>query len=181
MRNFNLFNLFVICLLSLSVFTTAKAQLEMPIGAPSKEAGKLQPRPNLFQELGLTGEQMQQIKRLNLERKPLLMEAQRRVREAMRNLDRAIYADTVNETEIAGRLKDLQTAQAEIAKLRLHNELEVRKLLTPEQLIKFRELRRRFAERRENFENRRRNKSDDVNPNAPNRRFNRQLRKIPHD
>ncbi|HEX8288227.1 MAG TPA: periplasmic heavy metal sensor [Pyrinomonadaceae bacterium] len=179
MRKFNLFNLMLICALSLFVFTTAKAQEEMPVGAPPKAAENLPPRPNLFQELGLTGEQMQQIKRLNSERKPLMQEAQRRVREAMRNLDRAIYADTVNESDVAARLKDLQTAQSEIAKLRSYNELEVRKILTPEQLIKFRELRRRFAERRENFENNRENKSGD--PNAPNRRFNRQLRKVPRN
>ncbi len=56
-----------------------------------------------------------------------MMDAQQRQREATRNLDRAIYADSLNEPEIAARLKDLQNAQAEIAKLRSLNELEVRK------------------------------------------------------
>jgi len=109
-----------------------------------------------------------------------MMDAQRRVREATRNLDRAIYADALNENEITARLKDLQNAQAEIAKLRSSNELEVRKILTPEQLVKFRELRQRFAEVRENFDNRRNNQPDNPNRNAPNRRFNRQLRRIPN-
>jgi hypothetical protein len=42
-------------------------------------------------------------------------------------------------------LKELQLAQAEAAKLRYLNELGLRKILTPEQLARFRELRQRFA------------------------------------
>ena len=182
MRNFNFYNLMLICLLSLSFFATTNAQEETTNADESRnENRRFSQRPNLLQELELTPEQIQQIKRFNENRKSSMIESQRRVREATRNLDQAIYADALNETEIATRLKELQAAQAEIAKLRSYNELEVRKILTPEQLIKFRELRRKFAERRENYDNRRNNKSDNPNRNAPNRRFNRQLRKIQTD
>lgn len=183
MKKFNLSNLMLICLLSLSFYTTASAQEEMPSGEePRNEHRRFsQNRPNLLQELELTPEQIQQIKRFNQNRKSSMIEAQRRVREATLNLDQAIYADALNEIEVGARLKELQAAQAEIAKLRSYNELEVRKILTPDQLIKFRELRRKFAERRENFDKRRNNKSDNPNRNAPNRRFNRQLRKIQTD
>jgi Spy/CpxP family protein refolding chaperone len=181
MKKFNLFSFLLVCLLSLLSFSTANAQEEMPpADAPQKEFNRPAPRPNLLRELGLTPEQIQQIKQLNSDRKPLMMDAQRRVREATRNLDRAIYADALNETEIAARLKDLQNAQAEIARLRSSDELKVRKILTPEQLVKFRELRQRFAGARENFGNRRNNQTDNPNRNAPNRRFNRQLRRFPN-
>jgi Spy/CpxP family protein refolding chaperone len=181
MNKFNLFSFLLVCLLSLLSFSTARAQEEMPpVDAPQKEFNRPAPRPNLLRELGLTPEQIQQIKQLNSDRKPLMMDAQRRVREATRNLDRAIYADALNETEIAARLKDLQNAQAEIARLRSSDELKVRKILTPEQLVKFRELRQRFAGARENFGNRRNNQTDNPNRNAPNRRFNRQLRRFPN-
>jgi len=180
MIKFKLFNFLLGGLLSITFFSAANAQEEMPPdNAPPKEFNRSAPRPNLLRELGLTREQLQQIKRLNFDRKPLMMEAQRRVREATLILDRAIYADSLNEPEIAARLKDLQNAQTEIAKLRSLNELEVRKILTPEQLIKFRGIRQRFAETRGNFDNRRNNQPDNPNRNAPNRRFNRQLRKIP--
>ncbi|MDQ3129970.1 MAG: periplasmic heavy metal sensor [Acidobacteriota bacterium] len=182
MKKFNLYKFLLIGLLSITFFSAANAQEEMPRGdAPAKEFNSPAPRPNLLRELGLTREQMQQIKQLNIGRRPAMMNAQQRQREATRNLDRAIYADSLNETEIAARLKELQSAQAEIAKLRSLNELEVRKILTPEQLVKFREVRQRFAEMRENFENRPNNRRNDRNRNAPNRRFNRQLRKIPND
>jgi Spy/CpxP family protein refolding chaperone len=74
--------------------------------------------------------------------------AARRLREANRSLDEAIYSDDVNEADFQARLKEFQAAQAEIARLRFESELGVRKILSPEQLFRFREIRRRFAERR---------------------------------
>ncbi len=106
-------------------------------------------RPNLLAELGLSREQIQQIRRMNQERRPAMMQAQRRMQEANRALDMAIYRDSVRDEEFQNCLKDVQAAQAELARLRFESELSVRKVLTPEQLVRFRELRRRFAEVRE--------------------------------
>jgi Spy/CpxP family protein refolding chaperone len=181
MKHFNLFKLLFIGLLMFGSVSVTLAQEETP-SAPDetqKESGRRRQRPNLLQELGLSNEQMEQIRRLNAERKTLMIDAQKRHREAMRSLDQAIYADTINESEIESRLKEVQAAQAEVARLRSMTELEVRKILTPEQLVKFRELRRNFAEKRENFQRRRENRRNQ-NPNSPNRRFNRHLRKIPN-
>ena len=114
-------------------------------------------RPNLLKELGLTPEQLEEVRRMNQARKPLMDEATKKVREANRALDMAVYADTLNEEEVAARLKDFQQAQAEAAKLRFCGELELRKILTPEQLTKFRQLRERFGRGREMRQNRRRN------------------------
>ena len=113
-------------------------------------------RPNLLAELGLTREQVQQIRRLNQERRPVMQEAQRRMREANRNLDMAIYGDAVSDAEFQTRLKEFHSAQAELARLRFEGELSVRKVLTPEQLVRFRELRRKFAEARKDNQQRRR-------------------------
>ena len=114
-------------------------------------------RPNLFAELGLSPDQLQQIRRLYQERRPRMMEARRKMGEAARNLDLAIYGDSVNEAEVQARLKEFQSAEAELARVRFEGELSVRKILTPEQLVRFRELRRRFAEeRQEDNRNRRR-------------------------
>ncbi len=172
--------LFIILTIAFS-FAGVRAQDETSPDAPKKEFRRRgERRPNLFRELGLTPEQMERIRQLNQNRKPLLQQAQRRVREATGNLDQAIYADAISESEIDARLKELQAAQADMARLRATGELEVRKILTAEQLVKFRDLRRRFAEMRENFNERHRDAPDDSNKNAPNRRFNRQLRKIPN-
>lgn len=124
---------------------------------PAEAVPDVQPAPNqpdgrgnMLRLLGLSTEQIQQIRRINQERKPLMEEAQHRFREANRGLDAAIYADEVNDAEIQARLKDVQTAQAEIQRLRYMNELAVRRILTPEQLVHFREMRERFEKARQN-------------------------------
>lgn len=112
-------------------------------------------RPNMFRQLGLTEEQLQQIRRINVERRPLMDQAQKRFREANLALDAAIYADQLNEGEIEIRFKALQLAQSEVAKLRYMNELSVRRVLTQEQLQRFREMRQNFERVRKNLRNRR--------------------------
>src|SRR5688572_4795087 len=117
-------------------------------------------RPNLLAELGLSPEQVQQIRRMNQERRPRMMEARRRMGEARRSIDMAIYGEAaVSDAEFATRLKEFQAAEADLSRLRFESELAVRRVLTPEQLVRFRDLRRQFAEQRRN--------------NAPARRFER--------
>jgi len=167
MKKFKLFNLIFAVLFLTLTFTAVNAQDQPPPDAPKPQFNEPR-RPNLLQELGLSQEQRQQIRRLNADKRPLIREAQMRLRQANRNLDQAIYADDVDETEIQARMKELQLAQAEVIKIRSLTELAVRKILTPEQLVRFREIRRQFAERLENRQNQRKNPITD----APNRRKN---------
>jgi Spy/CpxP family protein refolding chaperone len=107
-------------------------------------------RPNLLAELGLSPEQIQHVRRMNQERQPQIRRARMRMADAQRSLDMAIYGDTlVTDTEFQTRLKEFQAAEADLARLRFENELSVRKVLTAEQLVRFREIRRRFAEARQ--------------------------------
>ena len=127
-----------------------------PEGPPPERGIAEERRPNLLRELGLSREQLQEIRRMNQARRPLMEEATRKLREANRALDIAIYADSLNESDVAARLRDFQLAQSEVAKLRFQGELELRKILNPEQLNKFRALREQFGTRREMRQNRRR-------------------------
>ncbi len=111
-------------------------------------------RNNMLRRLGLSADQIKQIQRLNQERKPLMNEAQMRFRKANRALDEAIYADAVNNVDVQARLQEVHLAQAEVAQIRYMNELEVRKILTPEQLVRFREMRTRFERTRGRFRDR---------------------------
>jgi len=104
-------------------------------------------RRDVLAELGLSQEQKQQFRRNNQAHRPLMNAAQQRMREANRELDVAIYADVVSEETIRAKLRAFQEAQAEVNKLRFMNELAIRKILTAEQLMRFREMRRLFAER----------------------------------
>ena len=141
--------LFLIILIALAATASViRAQDGPPPGdGPRDDHGD--GRPNLLAELGLSPEQVQQIRRMNQERRPAMMQAQRRMREANRALDMAIYRDTVKDEEFQTCLKEVQAAQSDLARLRFENELSVRKILTPEQLVRFRDIRRRFEEQRE--------------------------------
>ena len=109
-------------------------------------------RTNALRQLGLTREQFQRIRALNQERKPLMDAAQTRLRQANRDLDAIIYADNATDAEVQTKLKDFQSAQAEVARIRFMNELGVRRILTTDQLVKFRLLRQRFEQARVNSE-----------------------------
>jgi len=166
MKKLNLLTLIFVALLTVS-FSTVKAQDETaPTDTPVQNFNK-KPRPNLLAELELTQEQIRQIRRLNREKQPLLREAQQRLGEAKRNLDLAIYADTIDESDFQAKLKEVQTAQAEVFKIRSATEFAVRKLLDPRQLVKFREVRQRFAQAIEN----RLNQPGNRRQNNPNRRL----------
>lgn len=111
-------------------------------------------RPNLLRELGLSLEQIREIREINQSNRENMRAAQEKVTEARRNLDMAIYSENTNEATVKQKLKEFQDAQAEIARIRALTEFSIRKILTPEQLIRFRELRQRFEQmRRERQQN----------------------------
>lgn len=154
--------LFILLLLTLG-FSAVKAQ-NTGINAPKRQFDEPR-RPRLLQELGLTQEQIRRIRQINIENRNKIRGANFRLREANRNLDAAIYSDVADQTLIETRLREFQDAQAEVARIRALTELEIRKVLTPEQLVKFRELRQKFQQMREN----RRDDFDVPASNPPNR------------
>lgn len=156
-RNFSIILIGVILFLSAivgygqeKVPGEAKPQQTPVPGANSGQGN----RPNLFAQLGLTPDQVQQIRRLNIERRPLMEAAQQRLRQANHALDEAIYSEQpAADSAIDECIKEFQAAQAEVAKLRFTNEFAVRKVLTPEQLTRFRNIRRSYEHRRQMMEN----------------------------
>jgi Spy/CpxP family protein refolding chaperone len=139
MKRFSFYNLIFAELLLIFAFSTAQAQFLNPASGENAP-----PRPNLLSELNLSNEQIQRIRRLNKEKRPMMQEAQRRLREAINALDAAIYAETENEAEIQARVNELALAQAEVIKNRTIIEREIRRILTPDQLARFRALRAEY-------------------------------------
>ena len=150
------------CLATSSVFAQDETdQEENPI--PRQKA-----RPfRIMQELGLSREQIQQVRRINQARRPIMQDAQRRWRLAQRDLDLAIYADDSTEEQVKELTKAAQLAQAELFKERTLTEYLIRKVLTPEQLVKFRALRQQLIEDRLNIRN---NPNSQENPNNQQQR-----------
>lgn len=132
--------------MSALAFTTAGAQIRNP---PPQDIGDdfapQTKRPKLLDELGLSREQVQQIRRINQERKPFMQEARRRLDEANRALDEAIYGDNIaSDAEIQSRMREVQQAHAEVIKNRTISETAIRRVLTPAQVGRFRQLRQEF-------------------------------------
>ena len=153
MRYPRLFLVFITVIVAMSIAAFGQS-------APSQEGSQDEKtdgnRPNLFSELGLSPDQRQQIRRINQARRPRMIEARMALGEAQRKLDMAIYADSLNEADVQARLREFQMAEAELARLRFESELSIRKVLTPEQLVRFRDIRRQFAEERRRNGNQRR-------------------------
>lgn len=103
----------------------------------------------LVTTLGLNNEQIKQIRLINQQRRPQMQKALKNLRIAKDELDEVIYSDMVDETTIQTKLRAVVVAQGEITKIRTMSEFAVRSVLTPEQLVKFRELRNRIKEQRE--------------------------------
>lgn len=154
MKKFNFLCLVLIGFLIAFSNAAVKAQDEMSETPNHRRGGER--RPNLLKQLDLSPEQVQQLRRITAEKKPLMREAQIRLREANRNLDQAIYADNADETDIQSRVKEVQTAQAEVTRIRSLNELAVRRILTAAQLVKFRDFRQQFMQKKNNRQNMRR-------------------------
>jgi len=136
--------LLLVLLLLASFGVVAAQDGPPPDGAPPTDAAQSPKRPNLLAILGLSPDQQQAVRRINQRRKPLMEAATARLRAANQALDDAIYSDNVDEAVFQARLKEVHVAQAEVVKLRFTSELEVRKILTPDQLSRFRELRQRY-------------------------------------
>jgi len=164
MKKINILSLIFTCCLIALTFTGVKAQ-EQPQQTDNPNQAD---RPfKIFQELGLTREQIQQIRRINQERKPIMQNAQRSWRQANRDLDLAIYADDSTDEQLKELTKTAQIAQSELLKERTLTEYLIRKVLTPEQLVKFRQLREQIRQRIENLKNQ--NKQNDESQRPVNR------------
>jgi Spy/CpxP family protein refolding chaperone len=107
-----------------------------------------QTHADMLAELGLSQDQAQVLRRMNAERRPMVEAANKRLREANRALDQVIYGDAVDEMDFRARLKEFQEAQADVTRIRFENELTLRRVLTPDQLVKFRAIRQRIADER---------------------------------
>lgn len=126
----------------------------------------------IAEALGLSQEQIQQIRQINQQGRFQMREAQQRFRQVRAELDEYIYTDTINETTLQTKLRAVVEAQAEVIKVRAMTELAVRNVLTPEQLVKFRNLRNRIRQQRRNNMQQRQQQLQNrrmINPNQRDR------------
>lgn len=113
-----------------------------PTNRPGTQNQNAPARPrSLLDLLNLTPEQRQQIREIRRRNNRNGQLVATRLRQAQRALDEAIYADQLDEHEIEARIQELADAQAAVTRHRARVELEIRRVLTLEQLRLFRQLR----------------------------------------
>lgn len=168
MKRLNFSILFLLAMLLTCSFSTVTAQENAPDTPPDNQ----QNRPRLLAALGLSPDQIQQIRRINQENRPQLRAANQRLREANRSLDIAIYSDAADEADIKLKVKEVHAAHNEMIIIRAKTEFAVRKVLTPVQLSKFREIRQQSIADKENLPRLRNNQR----VNTPNTPLNNRLR-----
>lgn len=142
---------FILMTLSLGAVDSFSQQGSMPNDRANsgRPAGPPQDiRANMLRRLGLTSDQVALLRKMNAERLPKTESAQLRLRQANRSLDEAIYGDSFSQELYESRLREVQEAQAEVTRLRFEGELAIRKVLTSEQLLRFRAMRERFEQLR---------------------------------
>jgi Spy/CpxP family protein refolding chaperone len=143
-------------------------------GPPPDDGGPERSRLQMIADaLKLTDEQKQEYRRINMKQREELRVAQAAFKLAREEADVAIYQDQFNEAEVTAKIRKVAEAQATITGVRLRTEVAVRGILSAEQLIKFRELRERFAEENRRADQRRklnqirRNRKDRIRRDNP--------------
>jgi Spy/CpxP family protein refolding chaperone len=147
--------------------------LGLVISATAQDQTMPPPPADPIQQLNLTPEQRQQIRRFMADTQQERQNTNRRLREANDALDRALDADPIDENVIEQRINDVAAAQAAQTRMRAHMELRVRRLLSTEQLATLRQLKLQIRDvmnpqRQNNPNNPRRPNADAFRP-APRR------------
>ena len=115
----------------------------LAISAIAQETPQEPPAPpaDPIQQLNLTPQQRQQIRRLTAESQQERQMTNRRLRMANAALDQALDADPLEENLVEQRIKEVADAQAAQIRMRAHMEMRIRRLLNSEQLATLRRLR----------------------------------------
>jgi Spy/CpxP family protein refolding chaperone len=128
----------------MTTFRTISAAVFLVFGIVISTVAQDPPAPataDPIQQLHLSPEQRQQIRRLTAETRDERQNTNRRLREANAALDQALDADQIDENLVEQRINEVAAAQAAQTRLRAQMEMRVRRLLNPEQITTLRRLR----------------------------------------
>jgi Spy/CpxP family protein refolding chaperone len=125
-------------------FSIVLAQPDPP--PPGSQFAENRP-PNLLQQLNLTKDQIQQLRVVNREWQPRLQKSQREFKAAQIDLDEAIYLDETSDEIINAKIEVVNATHSEMIRTRTMLQTLIRKILTKEQMERFRQLREDFQQR----------------------------------
>jgi Spy/CpxP family protein refolding chaperone len=143
-------------LLYIAVCTvTATLALAQP---PERRGPGFEPRPpgplgrieERLGELGLSDEQKERLKKLNRDTGREIGDLMRKLREAHREFDSVLKEYNLDRRKALASIKKISGLQRDILNRMLESQLELRRILKPDQFEKFQEITRRaFEEERQ--------------------------------
>lgn len=102
-----------------------------------------------IRELNLTPEQREQIRLIRESNREERAAINQRVRESNRALEEALDADNPDQSILEQRIQAVSLAQAEAMRMRIKTEVMIRNVLTNEQRIMLKEMRRNVHQLRD--------------------------------
>jgi Spy/CpxP family protein refolding chaperone len=108
---------------------------------PQPNPSAVRDTPNLLEQLHMTPDQIQKIRQIQRQMKDEQAAIGDRLREANRSLEEALDAETLDENLIEQRMQALSAAQNAQMRMRIQREVRIRRVLNPEQLAIWRDLR----------------------------------------
>ena len=122
--------------------------------APATEPPPPPPQQGHFggdpvRQLNLTPEQREQIRLIREQLRNERAVVNQRVRETNKALEEVLDSDSPDQSIIEQRIQEVSAAQAAAMRMRIMTEVKIRQVLTTEQRVMLRELRRHVDTRRE--------------------------------
>ena len=125
-------------------FSSTQAQTTLPqMQTQDTAAIQTTQAPNLQTELGLTPEQIQKWRAMNMELREQEIAGNQRLVQARRDLADAMESPNPSEEVIKQRAKELADARSVTTQLQALRQARMLQILTPEQRVKLREIRER--------------------------------------
>jgi Spy/CpxP family protein refolding chaperone len=103
--------------------------------------------------LNLSPEQQQKLRAINMQNRDERARVNRRLKMAQLALEETLDADSPSQEVVEQRIRELASAQADSIRMRVMTELQIRSVLTPDQLRIWREMRLRNQTRRQQMNN----------------------------
>jgi Spy/CpxP family protein refolding chaperone len=116
---------------------------QVPTGPGRRE----QIQRQLMQAIGLSPDQRQRMAEIRQNNQDGILDAGRRFRQARQALDRAIRDENYNEKVIDQHIEEFASAQAELVKQQARVRAQLRRVLTPDQMIRLNRLERQYRQR----------------------------------
>ena len=109
----------------------------------SQEPPAVQQSPDSIEQLRLSPEQRQRIRAIREQTKTDRIAVNQRLRESNIALEQALDSDNLDENLVEQRIREVNAAQGAQLRMRIQNEVQIRRVLNPEQIATWRLLRQR--------------------------------------